>query len=234
MLPFRSLSEEELRLFTDRIACSLVEKPLDLPEAEHREEIASLVRRVGTASYYEILGLDSMAPILAIHEAYERLARIVHPEHAERVGLAGREGVLEMLFEQVTEAYLTLSHSGNRKQYDRERPDRDGDRPPPVSRDQEAQRLYEEARILAADEKFHAAVELLREAVRTTPKPDYLALLGLLQTKNPFWLRSAEEHLRRAIALGAKDPALPAALEEVQRRIESGDTSHVSRDGEIL
>jgi len=78
--------------------------------------------------------------------------------------------------------------------------------------------------------------------VRTTPKPDYLSLLGLLEAKNPRWLHHAEEHLRRAIALGAKDTVLPTALAEVRRRIEAGETAATgvrgaesdSQDVEIL
>jgi curved DNA-binding protein CbpA len=235
MHSFRRLSEEELKLFAGRIARNLEGRPLDLPAAAHREAVAEMVRRLGAAAgYYEILGVDPAAPVLEIHEAYERAARLVHPNHAQRLGLTGREGVLTLLFERWTEAYLSLSHPDSRKQYDRERPDWSSAPRAAVARAQEAHRLYEQARILAGAEKYHAAVELLREVVRTTPKADYLALLGLLQTKNPFWLHSAEEHLRRAIALGAQDPALPAALAEVQRRIESGDSEHDSREVEIL
>jgi tetratricopeptide (TPR) repeat protein len=100
-----------------------------------------------------------------------------------------------------------------------------------VSRNEEAQRLYDRARSLAAAEQYHAAIELLREAVRTTPKADYLALLGLFEARNPRWLHHAEEHLRKAIAQGSKDSSLPAALAEVRRRIESGDTAGSSASG---
>lgn len=232
MPPVRRVSEEELRLFSDRIVRSLAERPAELAVAAHREEVASLVRRVGEASFYEMLGVDPAAPVLKVHEAYERVARQVHPSNAERLDLTGREGVLNLLFERVTEAYLTLSYTDRRKVYDRESPAA----PPPVAvpRADEAHRLFEKARVLAAAEQLHAAVELLREAVRTTPKADYLALLGLLQTRNRLWLRHAEENLRQAIAKGARDPALPAALAEVRKRIESGAMTDDSQEVETL
>ena len=192
--------------------------------AAHREWVASLLRRMGEATLYDLLEIDPASPLLKVHDGYERVARLVHPENAKRLDLMGREGVLEVLFERVTAAYLTLSDPDGRKLYDREQPVRRQPEAPAVSRADEAQRLYDKARALAAAEQFHAAIELLREAVRTTPKADYLALLGLLQTKNPHWLRYAEEHLRRAIAQGSKDPSLPGALAEVRRRIETGET----------
>ena len=237
MFPLRRLSEEELRLFSDRIAATLADRPLDLPVKEHRERVASLLRRMGEATLYDLLEIDPTSPLLMVHEGYERVARMVHSENAKRLELMGREGVLEVLFERVTGAYLTLSDPDGRKRYDREQPSRLRDAPP-VSRADEAQRLYDKARVLAAAEELHAAIELLREAVRTTPKADYLALLGLLQTKNPHWLRHAEEHLRRAIAQGSQDPSLPGALAEVRRRIETGEAASTpdsdSHEVEIL
>ena len=76
--------------------------------------------------------------------------------------------------------------------------------------------------MLAEAEEFHFAIELLQQAVRAEAKPEYFALLGKLQAKNPRWLRAASESLRRAMELGSRDPELAAALDEVQNRLESG------------
>jgi curved DNA-binding protein CbpA len=229
------VSEEELGLFSSRIAVSLVERPVELAAPMHRERVAALLRQVGEGSLYDLLGVEMVSPALKVYEGYERTARLVHPDNAQRLDLVGREGVLEVLFERVTEAYLTLSNPERRKRYDREQPGALLPAPAAVPRADEAQRLYDRARGLAASEQLHAAIELLREAVRTTPKPDYLSLLGLLEAKNPRWLHHAEEHLRRAIALGAKDTVLPAALAEIRRRIEAGETTapgaHAAENG---
>jgi curved DNA-binding protein CbpA len=221
------LSPEELRLFSGRIAHSLDERPLDLDQTAHRERVAGLLRQVGDASLYDLLTLDRRAAVQEIHQAYERLARIVHPHHALRLGLAGREGVLELLFERATHAYLVLSDPEQRKRYDREL----SPEPPGVAdaaaRAQEARevarRYFERAASLSEAGDFHFAVELLRQAARTDPRPEYSALLGRLQARNQRWLRRAADSLRRAIALGADDPELPAALAGVLGRIEAGE-----------
>jgi len=224
VLPLRRLSGEELSLFSDRIAATLVTRPLDIAVASHRERVADLMRRMGDATLYELLGIDPTSPVIKVHEGYERCARLVHPDNAERLDLMGREGVLQVLFERVTEAYLTLSDPDRRKSYDREQPIFRTPEAPAVSRADEARRLFEKARILASGDQLHSAIELLREAVRTTPKADYLALLGMLETRNPRWLHHAEEHLRRAIEQGSPDSTLPGALAEVRRRLETGES----------
>jgi hypothetical protein len=223
------LTEEELRLFSERIASSLKERPLPVSAEAQRERVAGLVREVGDATFYQILGLDPTASNQAIHDAYDRLGRMVHRDNARKLGLAGREGVLDLLFEKVTEAYLTLSHPEWRKRYDREQGAnlwKGLHSAPPVSQEEEAQRLYDRACALARADQHYTAIELLRQAVRIKPRPEYLAMLGLTEAKNPHWLRDAEANLARALETGSRDPSLPAALEEVRARIarmESGE-----------
>lgn len=239
MLPSR-LAEEELRLFSERIARSLAERPQAMPVQDHRERIAVLIREMGEATYYELLGIEPTASALEVHEGYQQTARVVHPDNAARLGLPGREGALEVLFERATQAYLTLSAIDRRKRYDREL----GPRlwkiqrsAPVVSRPEEAVRLYERARALAAAEQVHSAVELLRESVRMSPKAESLALLGTLEAKNPHWLSDAEQHLERAIEEGAKAPGLPEALQKVRERLArlaAGKSSGADEDAEEI
>jgi DnaJ-like protein len=223
-------SEEEVRLFSAKVARRLAERPLDLDPASHRERVAGLLRQAGEASFYQLLGIVPTAATQEVHEAYEQIARLVHPVNARRLGLVGREGVLEMLFERITQAYLTLFEPERRKAYDRELAPTAWSAawsPTPARRREEArdvaQRFYERATVLAEAEDFHFAIELLRQAVRADPRPEFYALLGKLQAKNPRWLRAAAENLRRALELGSRDPELAAALEQVQERLESGE-----------
>lgn len=225
-----SLSDEELQLFSANVARRLSERPLDLDPASHRERVAGLLRQAGEASFYQLLGIVPTAATQEVHEAYEQVARLVHPLNALRLGLVGREGVLEMLFERITHAYLTLFQPDRRKMYDRGLSPNAWSAawaPAPGRRKEEgremAKRYYERASVLAEAEEFHFAIELLQQAVRADSKPEYFALLGRLQAKNPRWLRAASESLRRAMELGAKDPELPAALQEIQERLESGE-----------
>ena len=224
------LSEEELELFSAKIARRLAERPLDLDPASHRERVAGLLRQAGEASFYQLLGIVPTAATQEVHEAYDQIARLVHPANAARLGLVGREAVLEMLFERVTHAYLTLFQADRRKAYDRELSPEAWSAAwaPAQGRRREevrdiAQNFYERASALAEAEDFHFAIELLQQAVRADPRPEFYALLGRLQAKNPRWLRAASESLRRAMELGAKDPELPAALQEIQERLQSGE-----------
>ena len=86
-----------------------------------------------------------------------------------------------------------------------------------------AESYYRRALELISTDEHYQAIELLREAVRISPQADLYVLLGKLQAKNPRWLRAAAESLQQAMVLGAKDPELPAALQEVQDRLASGE-----------
>ena len=222
------LSEEERHLFSERIGRDLAERPLAVDQTAHRHSVASLIERVGTASFYELLGVAPGAAMPEIHDAYERLGRLVHPLHAASLGLGGRQGVLDLLFERATVAYLTLVHPDRRKAYDSDLGDRlwsaetfgaaRGEEARQVAR-----RYFVRAGVLAAQEEYHLAIELLRQAVRADPQAQYFALLGQLEAKNPHWLRLAEASLARAVELGGNDPALLALLAQVREQLAGGE-----------
>ncbi len=222
---------DELAQFSRRIARSLADHPFDGDTEVHRGEIARLIGTVGTATLYELLDLPPTASEDEIHDSYERLARAVHPMHAPALGLAGREGVLELLFERATAAYLTLNHPDRRRRYDREVDIGGSAQPTGAVRLEETRRLarqiYERASGLAGAKDYHFAVELLRQAVRTDPQPEYFAALGRALAQNPNWLRSAEENLQRAIELGHRDVETVGALKQVRERRELDRTGPI-------
>src|SRR5258706_8144873 len=157
---------------------------------------------------------------------------MLHPANAGRLGLAGREGVLEMLFERLTLAYLTLIQTDRRKVYDRSLdPGVWGSAASgaaPEQRREEAREVaqgyYQRAMELVADHDYHFAIELLQQAVRVDDsRPEYPLLLGTLQAKNSRWLRMASENLERAAKLGSRDSELPALLARVRERIAAGE-----------
>ncbi|HSF43106.1 MAG TPA: DnaJ domain-containing protein [Thermoanaerobaculia bacterium] len=222
-------SDEELRLFLERIARRLAEQPVGLDAPAHREKVAALLRKSGEASFYQMLGLQPTASALEVHEAYERTARLVHPSHARLLDLEGRQAVLEVLFERVTQAYLTLSQPDRRKRYDSELgPEAWAAAITPAgSQRQEeardvARRYFERAVELTVTDDYYFAVELVQQAVRLDPRPEYHALLGRLQAKNHRWLRSASENLQTALDLGSKDAELPVILDRVREQLASG------------
>jgi len=224
----RRPSQEELFLFTERLGRRLTEAGVGLDSAAHRVRVADLLRILGDATCYQLLGLSPAAALVEIHDAYDRVGRLVHPRNAAALGLAGREGVLEVLFEGITDAYLTLSSPERRKSYDRELGHHlwsEGlntvDRKDEMRR--VARRYYERALDRADAQDFFVAIELLSQAVQLDSRGEYHALLGRLQAKNPRWLRSAAENLRRAIELEALDPDLSAALSQVNERLRAGE-----------
>lgn len=217
----RELTDEEYRLFSERIARALAERPLTVPPREHRERVAELLKQLGEGTFYHLLGIDPASGAREVHGAYDEVARLVHPSHARRVGLEGREGVLKLLFERATLGYLTLVEIDRRKEYDREvGPARwTALRTSTASREEEARRCLTRARALAESEDFHSAIEMLRQSVRMAPGADAYGLLGLLLAKNPQWLEEALESLERAAELGATEPGLPEALKEVREKL---------------
>jgi len=125
-------------------------------------------------------------------------------------------------FERVTEAYLTLSDPDHRKLYAAAASWQV--EAPAVSRPRRRTAVREGPKLRRRG-AVPRAIELLREAVAHTPKADYLALLGLLESRTRSWLHHAEDTCAAPSGRGAKDPSLPAALAEVRRRIRSGDTA---------
>ncbi len=220
----RSLSEDELRLFEDRIARDLRERPLRLDLAAHRAEVSGLVGRLGEASHYDLLSIGPGASDQEVHDAYQRLARTVHPSHARDLGWDGKEGVLRLLFERATESYLTLSNPDRRKRYDGELGGRlwSGETAGGARAEegkQVARRYFAKAQVLAASEEYHLGIELMRQAVRIDPRGEYHAFLGQLLAKNPLWLRFAAENFDRAIELGVADPGVAAARDAVREQM---------------
>lgn len=213
--------EEEVDLLSTRVERGLAERPLGLDAAAHRQLVADLLGKVGEASFYDLLGVGPGASEEEVHAAYGRLARLVHPSHARSLGLSGKEGILDLLFERATLGYLTLSHPDRRKRYD-------GDMgaglwAPGASRNTEerrqmARRYFAKATLLAASEEYHQAIELLRTAARIDPRAEYYALLGQLEAKNPHWYRMAEDHLSQAIEMGGPNQGLEATLAQVREQ----------------
>src|ERR1700674_1361290 len=216
------ITPHQLALFSERIARSLGERPLEIGVTEHRERVAAMVREVGGATFYQLLSVGPTASPEKVHEGYERVARLVHPSHAPYLGLEGREGGLEGLFARAPAAYVTLSHPGKRRDYDREiGPAGWPETAPGKSRAEEnrdrARGYYNRATAFAAKDEIHFAIELLREAVRLDPQAKYFVLLRDLQTRNQNWLRHAADSYARALEIGGPDPQVEEAMARVRQ-----------------
>jgi len=221
-MPHSLATEGVLQRFLDRIGRDLALHPLDLDPSSHRQQFAGALDRCGGGTYYDLLEISTDADETEIHAAYQALARLVHPVHAERIGLAGRQGVADVLFERATEAYLVLSDPHRRSTYDREAAVLS--RRPAGQRKAEASRLADDllarAQSLVDRDDYHYALELLQQAVRANPdSAPCWALMGRCRAQNPKWLHMASDNLRRAVELdpSAVEHRLALAAVEEQR-----------------
>ena len=224
-VPESTVARQLLDRFGERIRQELVRKPLELGTEEHRRQLKDLLQKLGELNHYELLGLGLGAESEAIHDAYMRVARLVHPAHSRRLGLAG-EGGLELLFERATEAYLTLSDPERTRSY----LDRVGGAevseqhlPSAAERREELRRLAAEkfrlATSFAAREDYFSAVQLLEQAVEVDPRPQYFALLGDCQVNNPRWTQRALDSYSQAVQLSRADPELRTKLGDCYEKL---------------
>ena len=215
------LSEAVLARFSERVAGSLESEPSLRPKADHRERIASLLAELGDLGHYELLDVEPSASIDAVHAAYEKTARLVHPSQAENLGLAGKDEGMRLLFERATEAYLVLTDPARRSAYDRERavegPAAEALR---SEKSREAARIYyRQARNLLEEEDYYYAVELLSQAVTADPKVEYYLLLAEALSKNPKWLHRVVDAYRAALERDPGNLEVRLGLAETFERI---------------
>lgn len=208
----RRVQPEVVERFAERVRRDLERRPLGLEPDEHRERLGELLASLGEKNLYQLLGVRPDAAIEKVLDGFNRLARLVHPDHAARLELAGGEAALDLLFERATEAYLTLSDPDRRGRYNSEAgilfATEEEDEEAIRERERETAREYfVRARQHIGAQQLHAAHELLREATRLDPRADYFALLAQVQSKNPNWVRQAVDNYRRAVELD------PRALE---------------------
>lgn len=220
-----------LETFSERIARELEEEPVELDTEEHRVEIADLLGQLGGVNYYELLGVDLRADDDELFVAYKRVARKVHPVHARRLGFEGKDEVLQVLFERVTEAYLTLSDPKRKASYNTLAGIHVDVQVDAGQRAQERQTIarqnYRRAATSMDEMDYSQAVELLKEAARLDPKAEYFGRLGQAQWKNPHWRHHAIESYREAVELDPENAGvrfgLATLLEELEETEEAGE-----------
>ena len=219
------VSPELLERFLSRISEDLEQKPLDLEVEAHRKRVVELLGEFGGLTHFELLDVGLGCTTEELHVAYTEMARVVHPDHAEALGVQGKEGALRMLFERATEAYLTLSDPDRSRDYQIGL----GDSLPTVhsgkdrSKRQEEEKEvaahnYRAARNKALQNDYHSAIQLLYQAVRADPRPEYYALLARCQAENPQWIKKAIFSCSKAVELSPNDPKLRAELGELYER----------------
>jgi len=195
----------------ERVGQELLRRPLDLDPEEHRSKILEYLGSFGEQNFYDLLGVEPQSSGEEIHAAYSDRARITHPAHAEPLGLKGGGAPLRVLFETLTDAYLTLSDADRRRSYQMKL-GRDfnealtgvSEEKRAAERVEQASRNYSIAVTMVGREDFHSAIELLDLAVKNDPKAEYFSLLADCQSRNPHWLSRAMENYQRALDLNGE------------------------------
>ncbi len=212
------------RLF-ERFERDLEEEPLNLDPMVHRQKLAKLLGEFGGMDHYELLGLSSTNPSSdEIQAAYEMLGRVVHPHNARHLGWEDRKAALQLLFEQVTQAYLTLIDPGRRIAYNREAlidvggPSKSG-----AEREREqhevAKDLYQKACHYHQIGERHFAKELYFQAVRLHPLPQYWVAIGDLEFESASSLPRAIDAYRSALELDHNSVAARLGLARIYDRL---------------
>jgi curved DNA-binding protein CbpA len=89
------------------------------PTNDFWNALNELDQKLGSISYYELLGVQASVDVDAIRGSYERQVRVVHPDRHARESDAGRKQSLTRIYARIGEAYRILSHPQRRAEYDR-------------------------------------------------------------------------------------------------------------------
>ena len=222
--------------FVERIRESLVEVPIELDSEVHRQKVVEMIAQSGGSTHYELLDIDVDMDVDEVIGPYRRLARWVHPDHADGLSLAGGEMALNLLFERATQAYLVLSDLDRRKVYDLEldiggKLEERTEDEIAESRRNIAKKSYKEARRQLSSEDYHYAHEYCQIAVKNDPQPDYLALLGEIQSHNPKWLGEAAASVLKALELKPKEPIYLFQLGRIYETMENDQAAVKAFEG---
>jgi uncharacterized protein (TIGR02266 family) len=144
-----------------------------------------LDQKLGSISYYELLGVSAQVEIEGIRRAYERQVRVVHPDRHARESDVERKQRLTRIYARIGEAFRTLSHPQRRAEYDRklgggqmryERARTDnGLRPQADPHHPQARSLFEQARALIEQDDKKAARAKLMLARQYQPDSEAIA-----------------------------------------------------------
>ena len=226
-----------LKTFSERVGALLEDDPIVLETDEHRNRLADLMAHLGELDHYQLLGLNPRSDNNELSKAYNDLARLVHPSHASHLGLAGKEKAISVLFERATEAYLTLSDPMRRASYNTvsgiQVAPEVGDEKRRQEKQQLARQNYRRATRYLEQMDYSMAVDLLKEAVRMDPQPEYYVRLGVAQSKNPNWQHHALDSLESAVALKPDDAGVRTAFGAILENMERFDEARTQYEAAL-
>ena len=202
-----------------------------------RREIVETHETLKAKSHFEVLGIERTATDPQVKEAYFRLAKRFHPDTHHDANMADLRDKLEGVFIRLGEAYEVLRNPRSRAAYESELASRSPRLPvPPAGQalapaaapspavpaldPAVAAQSVRRAEKYMAEEKWWDAIQLLEPAVPALEgKHKQRARLALARayTKNPNWVRQAEETLHEVVKDDPKNADAYLALGQLYK-----------------
>ncbi|MBD3413265.1 MAG: DnaJ domain-containing protein [Candidatus Aminicenantes bacterium] len=164
-------------------------------------DVLNFYTKIGSMSYYEILGVSESASTKEIKKAYFQSARQYHPDLFSRDLPKEIREKINDVFDKITKCYHTLIDSEKRKKYDE-----DAQQPEEIKEEQkpgqEAEVRYRQGKKLYDQGQYGKAIAYLQAAIRLRKdKAAYYLLLALAQSKTSAYQKEAESNFKKAISL---------------------------------
>lgn len=148
-----------------------------------REEIQTLLQRLGDLDHYKALGLEGDASGAHIKKAYFKAAKKYHPDALGRLGLESLKDDAAQVFARIAEAFEVLSDPDKKKAYDAGGSD---EAEIDTARLAQAETSFRKGEILAKMGNFEGALDYFEPAVELWPdEPAYQMGLGWALFKQP-------------------------------------------------
>ncbi len=173
------------------------------PEVKEEGKLAEVFvfhEKLESLNYYQILDVGDNASQEDVKKSYFRLARKFHPDLFSRDLPSETVQKIDVVFDQITKAYQTLSDERRKGEYDEQlKSPRTDDR---KNLAKEAEKRFRQGKTLFDQSRYEEALVFLEQAVRLSQdKARYFILLGMTQTKLPIYRKEAEKNFIRATKL---------------------------------
>ena len=155
-----------------------------------REEILRKATLISNQNYYEMLQVQLGAPVEDVRKSFFRLAKLFHPDKANKEDLADLKETLEYIFSNLSEAHSTLLDPDARSEYSAaisEGINRTSNMPSAQDEEEvndvlEAEKLFQKAQVLLRREQYDKGLALVDRARELNPKEgEYLAMWAKLK-----------------------------------------------------
>jgi Flp pilus assembly protein TadD len=192
-----------------------------MDKGELAKRVEEVLGSLGTATYYELLGVPTNATADQVREAFHEKALIFHVDRYTQ-DLGELRAPMQRIFGEISKAHATLTDSAMRREYDAGLDLAERGVPTDVRAIFEADQAFRAGKRLLDRGSFRGALEQLRHAVTLhSSEPDYWAYAywaeyGTLETDSdgePHNVRRANE--------------LTVALEKLTKDHENCAPAHV-------